>query len=141
MGAKYIYYNDKEKYEIEEEKYYEYKKLVNRQEYVERRDIALGVVHLDAYDSQNMKAVEQIPAKENIEKLLIEKEQLAALNAALGELTNSERELIEERYYKGEKITHLAKKKGVSYAKLHLREKKVLAKLKRMLEKKINPLN
>ena len=94
----------------------------------------------DSYDRLRDLGIEFADEEQSVEEIVIELEQKALLHEALGELTYSERRLIDEIYFsndgdvKSERTAAIAL--GIPRSTLNSRKKSILEKLKEIMEKK-----
>jgi len=88
---------------------------------------------LNSLNSQGIEIMECIVSEENVEEQIIENEEAAALNRALRELSEKEREIIEWFYIQNKALGQYAEEKGIGYRTAIDRKKRALEKLKNIL--------
>lgn len=119
---KYIYVR-KEKIEIENDMFNEFNKLVCRQKYSERRYM------------NNTIPLEMIADGINIEDEAINKIMIEKLHQALKQLTDEEYSLISELFFNGRSERNLSREWEIHPMTIHSRKRKILEKLKKLMEK------
>ena len=130
-NERYIYVNGNRIY-VSDEVYKEYKKKLNHEEYLKRKDIKQGVFNFSDYGKDILNIIDT-----NIdpEKIIETKMRIEDLYRALDSLNDEERAVIEALYFDKMSIRDLAKEKEVSIKNIFSFRNKVLNKLKEMLEK------
>ena len=123
MTKKKYMYVRKEKIEIESEIYTEFNRLVCRQKYSERKYMNHAIPLETIADRID-------PQDEAIKKIMIEK-----LHQALQQLTDEEYLLISELFFSGRSERNLSKEWEIHPMTIHSRKKKILEKLKKLMEK------
>lgn len=135
---------DKEKYyipiegkliEVEENVYVAYYKMGRRERYLEERDKDNGVLSYDALDDNGLVGEEmfQDPEADSLENLALAKELVTQLHRCIALLPKAERELIQAIYFDGMSDREYAKKVRKSQPAVSSRHKKILSKLKMLL--------
>ena len=121
--------------EVTKEVYQAYYRMKNHEDYLERKDKEKGLVRYHALDCDGMLGVDVIPDKgKDILGDVIRKEERSALNEALKQLRQRDRQLIEELYFNGQTERELAKRLGVCQSVVHRKKARVLEKLKKLLK-------
>ena len=130
-NERYIYVNGNRIY-VSDEVYKEYKKKLNHEEYLKRKDIKQGVFSFSDYGKDILNIIDT-----NIdpEKIIETKMRIEDLYRALDSLNDEERAVIEALYFDKMSIRDLAKEKDVSIKNVFNFRNKVLNKLKEILEK------
>ncbi len=130
-NERYIYVNGNRIY-VSDEVYKEYKKKLNHEEYLKRKDIKQGVFNFSDYGKDILNIIDT-----NIdpEKIIETKMRIEDLYRALDSLNDEERAVIEALYFDKMSIRDLAKEKEVSIKNVFNFRNKVLNKLKEILEK------
>ena len=127
---KYIYVRGKKIY-VPDEVYKVYKKQLNHEAYLNRLDRKNRVYGLEDYKIDlNSIADENV----DIEKIIETKMRIEDLYKALEKLNEEEKKVIDSLYFKEMTIRDLAKEQQVSSKKIFNFKKKILKKLKEMLE-------
>lgn len=130
-NERYIYVNGNRIY-VSDEVYKEYKKKLNHEEYLKRKDIKQGVFNFSDYGKDILNIIDT-----NIdpEKIIETKMRIEDLYRALDSLNDEERAVIEVLYFDKMSIRDLAKEKEVSIKNVFNFRNKVLNKLKEILER------
>ena len=130
-NERYIYINGNRIY-VSDEVYKEYKKKLNHEEYLKRKDIKQGVFNFSDYGKDILNIIDT-----NIdpEKIIETKMRIEDLYRALDSLNDEERAVIEALYFDKMSIRDLAKEKEVSIKNVFNFRNKVLNKLKEILER------
>ncbi len=130
-NERYIYVNGNRIY-VSDEVYKEYKKKLNHEEYLKRKDIKQGVFNFSDYGKDILNIIDT-----NIdpEKIIETKMRIEDLYRALDSLNDEERAVIEALYFDKMSIRDLAKEKEVSIKNVFNFRNKVLNKLKEILER------
>ena len=135
---------DKEKYfipiegkliEVEKEVYVDYYRMNRRERYLEERDKDNGVFSYDALDGDGRKGEELFPDPkiESVEALALSQELMRQLHKCIDMLPRAERELIYAIYFEGLSDVKYAERTRKSQSNISRRHKKILAKLKMLL--------
>lgn len=121
--------------EVTEEVYHAYYRMKSREDYLELRDREKGLVRYNALDGDGMLGVDIIPDKsKDILGDVIKKEERTALEEALKQLKERDKQLIEELYFNGQTERELAKMLGVSHQMVHKKKVRILKKLREILK-------
>lgn len=123
--------------EVSKDLYSEYHRMERHLSTLEEKDARHGLVSLSALDTRRASVEETIADRnaEPIEDQVIAKLMAVKLKRCINMLPSAERELIRAIYYEGMSERELAGKTGIHYMTLHSRKKKILRKLKNMLER------
>lgn len=137
MADKQIYYIpiDGSLIEVEESVYRAYYKMDRRERYLEERDRNNGVLSYNALDDGGIlgEAVFEDPAVGSMEDLALAKELIDQLHRCIAMLPKSERELIKAIYFDGATEKEFASKVQMSQAAVSKKRKKILSKMKMLL--------
>ena len=128
--GKYIYVNGKKIY-VPDEIYRAYKKQINHEAHLNRLNRKHKVYGFEEYNIDLNSIVDE---NVNIEKIIETKVRIEDLYKALNKLNKEEKEVIDSLYFKEMTIRDLAKELQVSSKKIFNFKKKILKKLKEMLE-------
>ena len=128
--GKYIYVNGKKIY-VPDEIYRAYKKQINHEAHLNRLNRKHKVYGFEEYNIDLNSIVDE---NVNIEKIIETKVRIEDLYKALNKLNKEEKEVIDSLYFKEMTIRDLAKEQQVSSKKIFNFKKKILKKLKGMLE-------
>lgn len=135
---------DKERYyipiegkliEVEENVYVAYYKMGRRERYLVERDQKNGVLSYDALDQEGIvgQGMMNAPEANNLEDLAMAKELKSKLHLCIEILSKSERELIQAIYFDGMSDSEYSKRINKTQQTVSYRRKKVLSKLKRLM--------
>lgn len=121
--------------EVEENVYITYYKMGRRERYLVERDQKNGVLSYDALDQEEIVGQEMMndPEADSLEDLVMAKELKSKLHRCVEILSKSERELIQAIYFDGMSDTEYSKRIRKSQQTVSYRRKKVLSKLKRLM--------
>ena len=128
--GKYIYVNGKKIY-VPDEIYKAYKKQINHEAHLNRLNRKHKVYGIEEYNIDLNSIVDE---NVDIEKIIETKMRIEDLYKALDKLNREEKEVIDSLYFKEMTIRDLAKEQQVSSKKIFNFKKKILKKLKEMLE-------
>ena len=128
--GKYIYVNGKKIY-VPDEIYKAYKKQINHEAHLNRLNRKHKVYGFEEY---NIDLNSILDENVDIEKIIETKMRIEDLYKALDKLNKEEKEVIDSLYFKEMTIRDLAKEQQVSSKKIFNFKKKILKKLKEMLE-------
>jgi RNA polymerase sigma factor (sigma-70 family) len=120
--------------EVSEEVYLAYSQSDRRERYIEERESGL-LLSLDGMDeADGMLSYITDGAAESAEDTALQRILYRQLEASLHLLDDEDRELIQRLYFDGISIRKYAKEKGLSDFAIRHRERKALAKIKKLLE-------
>ena len=121
--------------EVEENVYIAYYKMGRRERYLVERDQKNGVLSYDALDQDGIVGQEMMNDREadSLEELVMAKDLKSKLHLCIEILSKSERELIQAIYFDGMSDTEYSKRIRKSQQTVSYRRKKVLSKLKRLM--------
>lgn len=120
--------------EVTPEQYIDFYRTRNRQRYLDKRsaekgDISIAMLTTPEFNGENILVSEEDIAEQVVNQMMLDK-----LQDSLGLLTANEMELIQDVFYDGITERDLAKKHRVSQVAIHKRKKRILDKLKKLLE-------
>ena len=138
MPKKYYWIIDKKFYEVSKETYQKFKKEYDHarmlREYEEEDEIE--VLSLDEYVTENITGYEMLSDPEvNVEDEAVHNVMLEKLKEIMKELSEKEKNLIDQLYKLEMTEREIAEEMGVSQCAVHKRKEKLLNKLKKILEK------
>lgn len=121
--------------EVEENVYIAYYKMGRRERYLVERDQKNGLLSYDALDQDGIIGQEMMnaPEADSLEELVLAKELKSKLHRCIEILPKSERELIQAIYFDGMSDTEYSKRIKKSQQAVSYRRKKILLKLKRLM--------
>lgn len=121
--------------EVEKNVYIAYYKMGRRERYLVERDQKNGLLSYDSLDQDGIIGQEMMndPEGYNLEDLVMATELKSKLHLCIEILSKSERELIQAIYFDGMSDTEYAKRIRKSQQTVSYRRKKVLSKLKRLM--------
>ena len=123
--------------EVSEEVYLTYFRMDRQARGVDEKDIYNNLARYDALDTDETTGRESIADVDalSVEDIAIAHIMEEKLHSCLAVLSKPEQVYIYQRYWKGLSQTELAKRYDVSQQALSYREKCILVKLKKLLEK------
>ena len=135
---------DKEKYiikvegklvEVTPEVYYAYFRMERQERWQEEKKWEHGVVSYDALDNGTTVGAEAMPdpMAPDMEEWIFAQDMNDRLHHAIAALPKAERELIQDLYFKGVSERDYAKKVGISQRAANKRRRKILSKLRLLL--------
>ena len=121
---------------VVEEVYLTYYRMKRREIYLEERDTANGVFYYSALDAEGTNGEDVIPDRSSppVEDLVMDKLIAEKLHRCLTQLTKEEQELIFTLFFQNESEHQLASETGIPRMTIHNRKKRILARLKKLLE-------
>lgn len=132
---KFYLYAEGEMHEVSEKVYRAYYKSQNHEEYLVKRDTG-KVVSYNALDTETSSGESLMPDMEDSspEDKAIAQELLEQLHKCLALLPKAERDLIEAIYFKEMSETEYAAEVKMSQPGVSRKQKKILSKLRKLLE-------
>lgn len=123
--------------EVSKDLYSEYHRIERHLSTLEEKDARHGMVSLSSLDTRRASIEETIADRnsEPIEERVVAKLMAAKLKRCINMLPSAERALIHAIYYEGMSERELAGKMGIHHMTIHSRKKKILRKIKNMLER------
>lgn len=120
--------------EVTPEQYIDFYRTRNRQRYLDKRSAEKGDISIDMLTTPEFNGENILVSEEDIAEQVINQMMLDKLRDSLGLLTADEMELIRDVFYDSITERDLAKKHRVSQVAIHKRKKRILDKLKKLLE-------
>lgn len=120
--------------EVSEEIYKAYYKLTEREKYLDKL-AGQKNLSLEECEEKGIRVEYALLQQEPIEDKLVREEMLSKLSEAIKMLTEQERVLIHELFFKGISERKLALKTGIPLMTINDRKRRILKKLKRLIEK------
>lgn len=120
--------------EVTPEQYIDFYRTRNRQRYLDKRSAEKGDISIDMLTTPEFNGENILVSEEDIAEQVVNQMMLDKLRDSLGLLTANEMELIQDVFYDGITERDLAKKHRVSQVAIHKRKKRILDKLKKLLE-------
>lgn len=120
--------------EVTPEQYIDFYRTRNRQRYLDKRSAEKGDISIDMLTTPEFNGENILVSEEDVAEQVINQMMLDKLRDSLGLLTADEMELIRDVFYDGITERDLAKKHRVSQVAIHKRKKRILDKLKKLLE-------
>ena len=137
MTKKYVLRVQEQLVEVSEEIYRAYYGLRNHEKYLERKDFKNGKILYSNLDTDENLGEEIIHDEfaSSVEEIIVTALMIEKLRVCIRLLSEAEQELIEQLYFKGITQAQLERETGVKQQTYSYREKKILEKLKKLLEK------
>lgn len=120
--------------EVTPEQYIDFYRTRNRQRYLDKRSAEKGDISVDMLTTPEFNGENILVSEEDVAEQVVNQMMLDKLRDSLGLLTENEMELIRDVFYDGITERDLAKKHRVSQVAIHKRKKRILDKLKKLLE-------
>lgn len=120
--------------EVTPEQYIDFYRARNRQRYLEKRSAEKGDISIDKLTTPEFNGADILVSDEDVAEQVVNQIMLDKLCDCLRLLTADEKELIRDAFYKGITERDLAVKHGISQVAIHKRKKRILEKLKKLLE-------
>lgn len=120
--------------EVTQEQYISFYKDRRRQKYLRECSADNGDFSIDMLSSPEFDGVDILVSDDDIVEHIVNKMMVDKLRDTLGLLTTEEIELIQDIFYNEITERELAVKHGVSQVAIHKRKKRILEKLKKLLE-------
>lgn len=121
---------------VSEEVYLTYYRMKRREIYLEERDTANGVFYYSALDAEGTNGEDVIPDRSSppVEDLVMDKLIAEKIHRCLAQLAKEEQEFIFTLFFQNESEHQLASETGIPRMTIHNRKKRILARLKKLLE-------
>jgi RNA polymerase sigma factor (sigma-70 family) len=121
---------------VSEEVYVTYYRMRRRETYLEERDTANGVFYYSAMDTTETTGEDGIPdlASPHVEDVVVDKLIAEKLHKCLAQLTNAEQELICTLFFQNKSEHQMAAETEIPRMTIHNRKKRILARLKKLME-------
>lgn len=122
---------------VSEEVYVTYHRMKRRETYLEERDTANGVFYYSAMDTVETTGEDGIPdlASPRVEDLVVDKLIAEKLHRCIAQLTSAEQELIFTLFFQNKSEHQLSRETGIAQKTIHNRKVRILAQLKKLMEK------
>lgn len=120
--------------EVTPEQYIDFYRIRNRQRYLDKRSAEKGDISIDMLTTPEFNGADILVSGEDVAEQVANRIMLDKLRDSLGLLTAEEVELIRDVFYNGVTERDLAVKHGVSQVAIHKRKRRILEKLRKLLE-------
>ena len=122
---------------VTEEVYLTYYRMNRRELYLEEQDRKHGVFHYSALDTQDTIGEDGIPDRISplVEDVVTDKLLTEKLHQCLAQLTEEEQKLLFTLFFQNKSEHQLAVETGIPRMTIHNRKKRILARLKKLMEK------
>lgn len=134
VKKEYFIFVNGDKVMVSKEVYLAYWQYTNRENYLERLDRQNKLLFFSDVDHDGNFVDNLADKSVDVEKLVETKEAIEALNTALSELNDEEREIINALYFREETTRVVANRFGLPQTNLIRRRNKILKKLRKILE-------
>lgn len=137
MTKKYVLRAQNQLVEVTEEVYIAYYGMSNHEQYLERKDMKNGTMYYSNLDTSETLGEEMIPDlnSPSVEDVVLTVLMIEKLRSCINLLSEVEQELIEQLYFKEKSQAQIERETGVKQQTNSYREKRILEKLKKLLEK------
>lgn len=134
--GKYVIKIEGKLIEVTPDVYYAYFRMERQERGQEEKKKRNAVMSYDVLDSENMIGAEAMPdlIVPSLEHQIISRENHDTLHQAVDALPKAERELIKAIYFEGMTEKEYAKASGMSQTGISYRRRKILSKLKLLLD-------
>ncbi len=122
---------------VSEEIYKSYYAMKNHEEYLEKKDLLCGKVLYSDLDTEDIQGEDAIPdlLTPSVEDIIETALMIEKLRECIKVLSVAEQELVKNLYFQEKSQAQLARETGVKQQTYSYREKRILEKLKKLLEK------
>lgn len=120
--------------EVTPEQYIDFYRTRNRQRYLDKRSAEKGDISIDMLSTPEFNGENILVSEEDIAERVTNQIMLDKLRDSLGLLTADELELVRDVFYNEITERDLAIRHSVSQVAIHKRKKRILEKLKKLLE-------
>jgi len=122
---------------VSEEIYKSYYSMKNHEEYLEKKDLLCGKVLYSDLDTEDIQGEDAIPdlLTPSVEDIIETALMIEKLRECIKVLSVAEQELIKDLYFQEKSQAQLARETGIKQQTYSYREKRILEKLKKLLEK------
>lgn len=120
--------------EVTPEQYQEFYRNRRRQKYLDERSKDNGDISIDMLTTPEFNGADILVSSEDIEEQVVLRMMVDKLRSCLLMLSEEERELLHDLFYIGLSERDAAEKYAVSQVAIHKRKKRVLDKLKKMMD-------
>lgn len=121
--------------EVTPEQYREFYRNRRRQKYLDERSQDNGDISIDMLTTPEFNGADILVSPENIEEQVVRHMMTDKLHSCILMLSEEERELLHDLFYIGLSERDAAEKYAVSQVAIHKRKKRVLDKLKKMMDR------
>jgi len=121
---------------VTEEVYLTYYRMKRRELHLEEKDEKHGVFHYSALDTDETKGEDAIPDLSSplVEDVVTDKLIAEKLHQCFAQLVKEEQELIFTLFFQNKNEHQLAAETGIPRMTIHNRKKRILARLKKLME-------
>lgn len=121
---------------VTEEVYLTYYRMKRRELHLEEKDAKHGVFHYSALDTDQTNGEDAIPdlSSPRLEDVVMDKLIAEKLHQCLAQLAKEEQELIFTLFFHNKSEHQLAAETGIPRMTIHNRKKRILARLKKLME-------
>ena len=132
----YYIFLDEKKIDVSEKVYKEYWKETNRENYLYRMDKENHLGVFSEFENEDSRGIEErlVDSSVDVEKLVDVKLQIEELYKALDRLNPEEREIIQGLFFDEKTLEKVGEEFGISHPAVIKRKKKILEKLRKILE-------
>lgn len=122
--------------EVTHEVYLTYYRMDRHARHLEEKDVAHGKVLYSDMDTEDLVGEEVIPdsVTPSVEEMALDRVMMDKLRKCLLLLTRQEKDLVDGLYFQKLNESQLAVKTGIPRMTIHDRHKKILSKLKRLMD-------
>ena len=122
---------------VTEEVYLTYYRMNRRELHLEEQDRKHGVFHYSALDTEDTIGEDGIPDRLSplVEDVVTDKLLTEKLHQCLAQLTEEEQKLLFTLFFQNKSEHQLAVETGIPRMTIHNRKKRILARLKKLMEK------
>ena len=122
---------------VSEEVYYTYYRMKRRELHLEEKDKAHGVFHYSALDTKATNGEDAIPdlISPHLDDVVMDKLIAEKLHQCIAQLAQEEQELVFALYFQNKSEHQMAAETGIPRMTSHNRKNRILARLKKLIEK------
>ncbi|HBR02695.1 MAG TPA: sigma-70 family RNA polymerase sigma factor [Ruminiclostridium sp.] len=122
---------------VTEEVYLTYYRMKRRELHLEEKDAAHGVFYYSALDTEETNGEDAIPdlISPRVEDVITDKLVAEKLHQCIAQLTKEEQELIFILFFQNKSEHQVSRETGIAQKTIHNRKARILARLKKLLEK------
>ena len=121
--------------EVTPEQYWEFYRNRRRQKYLDERSKDNGDISIDMLTTPEFNGADILISSEDVEGQVVQRMMMDKLRSCLLMLSEEERELLRDLFYSGLSERDAAGKYAVSQVAIHKRKKRVLDRLKKMMDR------
>ena len=121
---------------VTEEVYLTYYRMRRRELHLQEKDVKHGVLYYSGLDTKETNGEDAIPdlISPPVEDMVVDKLIAEELHKCLAQLPKEEQELIFALFFQNKSEHQLAAETGIPRMTIHNRKKRILARLKKLLE-------